>query len=201
MKIAVLASGGGTNLQAIIDSIENKYLKFSKIELVLSNNKNAYALERAEKNGLQTLYLNPKDFNSRDEYDQKIVEILKEKNIDLIVLAGYLRWISKYFVDSFKNKIINIHPSLLPSFKGLHAIEQAYEYGVKISGVTVHFVDETEDGGTIIAQEKIRIEDGESLESFEEKIHKIEHKLYPEVISLIEKNSISIKGRKANIKE
>lgn len=201
MKIAILASGGGTNLQAIIDNIENGNLKNCNIELVISNKKDAYALERARKNDIKDIFLNPKDYSTRDLYDQKIIEILKENDIDLVVLAGYLRWISKQFVENFKNKIINIHPSLLPSFKGLHGIEQAYNYGVKVSGVTVHFVDETEDGGEIIMQKEVLINEGDSLEAFEEKIHQVEHKIYPEVIGLFQKNKIEINGRRVKIKE
>lgn len=199
MKIAVLISGGGTNLQAIIDSIKSEIIKNVEIKLVLSNRKQAYGLERAKNNNIDSIYLNPKEYNSREDYDKKVVEILKENKIDLVVLAGYLRWISKDFVEAFKNKIINIHPSLLPSFKGLHAIEQAYEYGVKVTGVTVHFVDETEDGGSIILQEELIINNNDTLEEIEKEIHKIEHKIYPKVIQLLAEGKVKLEGRKTNI--
>ncbi len=184
MNIAVLASGNGTNFQAIIESIKKGEIENGIIKVLISNNKKAYALERAKKEGIEAIYINRKEYKSREEYDKKIVELLKERDIDLIILAGYMMWISKYFVDSFENKILNIHPSLLPAFKGLDAIKQAYDYGVKITGVSVHYVDETEDGGKIIEQEELRIKKGYTLEELEKEIHKIEHKLYPKVINL-----------------
>lgn len=199
MKIGILASGSGTNLQAIIDAIDKGDIKNAEIAVVISNKKTAFALERARKNGIKDIYLNKNDYKDRLEYDKKIVEILKEEKVELVILAGYLKWITEYFVETYKNKIMNIHPSLLPSFKGLHGIEQAYEYGVKVTGVTVHFVDETEDGGPIILQEEVRIEENDTLESVEEKIHKVEHRLYPKAIDLYIKNKILLEGRKVRI--
>lgn len=201
MKIGVLASGSGTNLQAIIDAIDNEIINDTEVAVVISNRKNAYALERARKNGIKDIYLNKNDFAGREEYDRKVVEILKEEGVDLVILAGYLRWITESFVNSFEGKIMNIHPSLLPSFKGLHGIEQAYEYGVKVTGVTVHFVDETEDGGPIILQEIVKIEEEDSIEMVEEKIHIVEHKLYPQAIELYRKGVLSIDGRKVKIEK
>lgn len=199
MKIGILASGSGTNLQAIIDAIDKGDIKNAEIAVVISNKKTAYALERARKNGIKDIYLNKNDYKDRLEYDKKIVEVLKEEKVELVILAGYLKWITEYFVEIYINKIMNIHPSLLPSFKGLHGIEQAYEYGVKVTGVTVHFVDETEDGGPIILQEEVRIEENDTLESVEEKIHKVEHRLYPKAIDLYIKNKILLEGRKVRI--
>lgn len=195
MKIGVLASGSGSNLQAIINAIESGEIKESSITVLICNRKEAYALERAKKHGIPAVYLNGKEFATREEYDRKVVEILKEHGVELVVLAGYLRWITPYFVESFKDKILNIHPSLLPSFKGLHGIEQAFEYGVKVTGVTVHFVDETEDGGAVIIQEAVMIENSDTLETLEEKIHKVEHKLYPYVIEAIRNGRVSKNGR------
>lgn len=199
MKIAILASGGGTNFQAIADSIKSGYLENVEIDLLISNRKSAYAMKRAENLEVESLYLNAKEFENRVEYDKKIIEILNDRGIELVVLAGYLRWISKEFVEAFENRILNIHPSLLPSFKGLHGIEQAYEYGVKQTGVTVHFVDETEDGGAIILQEVVEIEEGESLCSVEEKIHRVEHILYPKAIKLFSEGKLRMDGRKVNL--
>jgi phosphoribosylglycinamide formyltransferase 1 len=199
MNIGVLVSGSGSNLQAIIDSIEAGVIKDSCVKVVISNRREAYALERAKKHGIETVYLNGKEFGSRDEYDKKVVEILQERGIELVVLAGYLRWITPHFVESFKNRIVNIHPSLLPSFKGLHGIEQAFEYGVKVTGVTVHFVDETEDGGAVILQEPVIIEENETLETLEEKIHKVEHILYPKAIELLRSGKFTMTGRKVKI--
>lgn len=195
MKIGVLASGSGTNFQAIIDAIKADKISNSSIEILICNRKSAFALERAKMEGIEAVYLNGKEFETREEYDKKVVAVLKEKGVELVVLAGYLRWITPYFVESFRDKIINIHPSLLPSFKGLHGIEQAHEYGVKVTGVTVHFVDETEDGGAVIAQEPVIIENGESIEKLEEKIHAVEHKLYPYVIELINKGKVKKNNR------
>ncbi|BDU50551.1 phosphoribosylglycinamide formyltransferase [Haliovirga abyssi] len=201
MKIGVLISGSGTNLQAIIDSITQGIIKKSTIEVVVSNVKSAYGLERAKQAGIKAIYINSKEYNSREEYDKKIVEILKENGVELIILAGYLKWITPYFVNQYKNKILNIHPSLLPSFKGLHAIEKAYEYGVKMTGVTVHFVDESEDGGAIILQEGIRLDEGISLEKLEEQIHKVEHKLYPKAIEKFVTGKIKLEGRKVIVEK
>lgn len=199
MNIGVLVSGSGSNLQAIIDSIEAGVIKESSVKVVISNRREAYALERAKKYGIETVYLNGKDFATREEYDKKIVEILQERGIELVVLAGYLRWITSYFVEKFKNRILNIHPSLLPSFKGLHGIEQAFDYGVKVTGVTVHFVDETEDGGAVILQEPVIIEEKDTLETLEEKIHKVEHVLYPKAIELYRIGKLKMEGRKVKI--
>lgn len=199
MKIAVLASGNGSNLQAIIDAVKNKLITNCEIEMVISNKESAFALERARKENIKAIFLNPKSFQSKDAYDFEIVKLLKESKVDFVILAGYLKWITPYFVESFRNKILNIHPSLLPSFKGLHGIEQAFDYGVKTTGVTVHFVDETEDGGAVILQEPVVIGEGETLEQLEEKIHKVEHILYPKAINLLVNNKLEITGRKVTL--
>lgn len=201
MKIAVLASGSGTNLQAIIDSVKANKIENCEIVVVISNKESAFALERARKEGIEAVYVNYKEFNSREDYDKRIVDIMKEKGVGLVILAGYLKWITPYFVESFRNRILNIHPSLLPSFKGLEGIEQAFNYGVKVTGVTVHFVDETEDGGAIILQENVRIEEEDTLEKLAEKIHKVEHRLYPEAINLFIKGRLKIEGRKVKIEK
>jgi len=200
MKIGILASGNGSNLQAIIDSINKGYLQNAEISIVISDNENAYALKRSKDNNIKNLYINKKEYKTRIEYDTKIVEVLKEEKIELVILAGYLRWISEYFVNEYRGRIMNIHPSLLPSFKGLNAIEKAYNYGVKITGVTVHFVDETEDAGPIILQETIIINENMSLEKLEEEIHKIEHKLYPKAIDLFIKDKLYIENKKVFIR-
>ena len=200
MKIGILASGNGSNLQAIIDSINKGYLQNAEISIVISDNENAYALKRSKDNNIKNLYINKKEYKTRIEYDTKIVEVLKEEKIELVILAGYLRWISEYFVNEYRGRIMNIHPSLLPSFKGLNAIEKAYNYGVKITGVTVHFVDETEDAGPIILNETIIINENMRLEILEEEIHKIEHRLYPKAIDLFIKDKLSIENKKVVIK-
>lgn len=200
MKIAVLASGSGSNLQAIIDNIKSGNLKNCEISVVISNKESAYALERARKAGIEAVYVNYKDYPSREDYDKRIVEIMKAKGVELVVLAGYLKWITPYFVNAFRNSILNIHPSLLPSFKGLEGIKQAFDYGVRVTGVTVHFVDETEDGGAVILQEAVQIEKSDTLETLAEKIHKVEHKLYPLAIQYFIDGKLAIDGRKVIIK-
>jgi len=197
-KIAVFCSGKGTNLQAIIDAVKTGRLKVS-IALVISDNKNAYALSRAKKAGIKNVFIDPNNFLDKAAFEARIIEELKKEKIDLIVLAGFMRILSTGFVKNFKNKIINIHPALLPAFKGAHAIKDAFLYGVKVTGVTVHFVDEKTDHGPIILQEAIRIEEKDTLESLEARIHKIEHKIYPQAIRLFAQGKLVIKDRKVRI--
>ncbi|MCX5666368.1 MAG: phosphoribosylglycinamide formyltransferase, partial [Candidatus Omnitrophica bacterium] len=148
INIAVLVSGSGTNLQAIIDSVSKGYIP-AKIAFVLSDKKKAFALERAKKSGIETITLDKNDYKTREDFDIEIVRHLKKKNVELVVLAGFMRILSPYFIKEYKNKIINVHPALLPSFKGSHGIKDALDHGVKVTGVTVHFVDEELDGGPI----------------------------------------------------
>ena len=198
INIAVFVSGNGTNLQAITDAIRKKTLKVN-LALVISDNNQAYALIRAKKAGIKNIFINPNNFTSKEDFEKEIVKYLKQEKIDLIILAGFMRILSKHFVRAYKNKILNIHPSLLPSFKGSYGIRDAFNYGVKITGVTVHFVDEKMDHGPIILQEVIKINEKDTLKSLEEKIHKIEHKLYPEAIKLVSIGKIKIKGRKVEV--
>jgi len=199
MNIAVFVSGSGTNLQAIIDGVAKGEIK-AKIALVVSDNKDAYALTRAKNAGIETFVLSPKGFKSREDYDKKIIEELKKRNVNLVVLAGFMRLLSLHFVSQYENKIINIHPALLPSFKGTHGIKDAFEYGVKRTGVTVHFVDAKLDRGPIILQEAVDVEEDDTLDTLEEKIHKIEHKLYPKAIKLFVEGKLKVESRKVKIK-
>ena len=200
MNIAVFVSGNGTNLQAIIDEISQGKIK-AKIALVVSDNKDAYALTRAKKAGIETFVLSPKGFKTREDYDKEIIKELEKRNVGLVVLAGFMRLVSSYFVRQYKNKIFNVHPALLPSFKGTHGIKEAFEYGMKSTGITVHFVDDELDHGPIILQETVKIKENDTLETLEERIHKIEHKLYPEAIKLFTEGKLKIEGRKVRIKE
>ena len=200
MNIAVFASGNGTNLQAIIEAISSRDIKNCNIALLVSNNKDAYALTRARKAKIETFVLSHKDFNSREDYDKEIIKELKKRNVELVVLAGFMRLISSYFVNEYRNKIINIHPSLLPAFKGTHGIKDAFESGVKTTGVTVHFVDDELDHGPIILQESVPIEKGDTLKSLEERIHKTEHKLYPKAIGLFIEGKLKVEDQKVRIK-
>ena len=197
-RIAVFASGFGSNLQALID-YNNKHGLNGDIVLVFSNNKDAFALVRAKKNNIKAVFMDPTRYSSREKYDSKIIEMLEEEKIDLVVLAGYMLLLSQEFVHRFKNKILNIHPALLPSFKGTHGIKDAYRYGVKVTGVTVHFVDEDLDSGPIILQEAFPIDPDDSVEELEEKIHKVEHKIYPEAVKYFCEDRLEIDGRRVKI--
>jgi len=200
MNIAVLVSGSGTNLQAIIDRVTKGEIK-AKIALVVSDNKDAYALTRAKTAGIETFVLSPEGFKSREDYDKEILKELKKKEVELVVLAGFMRLVSSHFVSQYKNKIINIHPALLPSFKGTHGIKDAFEYGVKRTGVTVHFVDRELDHGPIILQEAVEIKENDTIDTLEKKIHEIEHKLYPKAIKLFVKGKLKVESRKVKIKQ
>ena len=195
MNIAVLCSGNGTNLQAIIDNVKIGYIP-AGIKLVISDKKEAFALERARKAGIETITLDKKDYKNREEFDKNIVKHLKKNNIGLVVLAGFMRLLGPHLIREYKNKIMNIHPALLPSFKGTHGIKDALDYGVKITGVTVHFVDEHLDNGSIILQKYVDIRDDDTEEILLERIHKEEHKIYPEAIKLFVEGKLKIEGRK-----
>ena len=199
INIGVLASGRGTNLQAIIEAIKEGKVE-GRISIVISDNPDAHALERAEQNNIETEYINFKSFKNREDYDKEIMECLKEKDIDLVVLAGYMRILSSYFIKMYKNRIMNIHPALLPSFPGLHAQRQAVEYGVKISGCTVHFVNEGVDSGPVILQKAVEVKDNDTEESLAERILKEEHQIYPRAIQLFCQGRLIIKDRKVFIK-
>jgi len=199
INIGVLASGRGTNLQAIIEAIKEGKIE-GRISIVISDNRDAFALKRVEQHNIETRYINFKEFKTREDYDKKIMECLKEKDVDLVVLAGYMRILSPYFIRTYKNKIINIHPALLPSFPGLHAQRQAVEYGVKISGCTVHFVNEGVDSGPVILQKAVEVKDNDTEESLAERILKEEHQIYPRAIQLFCQGRLIIKDRKVFIK-
>lgn len=198
ISLAVLVSGNGTNLQAIIDSIEAGGLD-AKIKIVLSNNANAYAIERAKKHRIPTFIITDSHFQTREDSDRHLVEILKSHSIDLVVLAGFMRLLTPVLIKSFPMRIINIHPALLPAFPGLHAQKKAVEYGAKFSGCTVHFVDEGVDTGPIIIQAVVPLDDNDTEETLSKKIQKEEHRIYPQAIRLIAEARLDIKGRKVII--
>ena len=196
-NVAVLISGNGSNLQAIID-------KFQKDELVnvccvVSNKKDAYGLVRAEKAKIDHYFIDNKNFSSREEFEQAIINILNKYEPDLVVLAGFMRILSELFVNKYKNKLINIHPSLLPKYKGLDTHRKVLENQDDYHGVTVHFVDNTLDGGPILAQTRTPVET-QDIKELEEKIHELEHKIYPEVIKDIAQKQIYVLNGKV-IKE
>ena len=195
LRLGVLVSGRGTNLQAIIDSInEGKLL--AEIVIVISDNPKAMALERAKIANIPTAYVKP---GKKSEFEREIIRILEENKVDLIVLAGFMRILSADFVSRFPLRIINIHPSLLPSFPGLEAQRQALEYGVKITGCTVHFVNEIVDGGPIILQEAVPVYDDDTVESLSARIMEKEHKILVEAIRLFGENRLKVVGRRVFI--
>jgi len=196
MNFAVLASGRGGNLLAIIKAAKAGKIN-ADLKIVISDKKDAYALVHASQEGIAALYINPKDFPDRESFDRAVVERLHEFGVDFVVLAGYMRLVSFYFIQQYPNKILNIHPSLLPSFKGMHAIKEAFDYGAKITGPTVHIVTEAMDDGPIVLQEPVSIDSKDTLESLEEKIHQAEHRIYPQAIDLFARGKIKIEGRKA----
>lgn len=198
-KIAVFASGNGSNFQFLIDAENNGELA-GEISLLISDKQNAFVIERAENAGIPTFSFNPKEYGTKDKYESIIVEILKEHKIDLIVLAGYMRLVGSTLLNSYSSKIINLHPSLLPSFQGKDAIGQAIDYGVKYTGVTVHFVDEGMDTGPIIKQKVVPIYESDTVETLTEKIHLVEHNLLLEVANLILCDKLTINKRKVCVK-
>ncbi|HHT45887.1 MAG TPA: phosphoribosylglycinamide formyltransferase [Firmicutes bacterium] len=200
MKLAVLASGNGSNLQAIIDGTEKGEID-ARVVLVISDKKDAYALERARKHRIEACYLDPKKYAGREDYDRAVISLIKERDVGLVILAGYMRLLSPVFISAFPGRIMNIHPSLLPSFPGLEGVGQALRYGVKVSGCTVHFVDENLDTGPVILQEAVPVYDNDTEESLHQRIHDVEHRLYPKAIQLFVKGKISLEGRKCIIHE
>ncbi len=197
-KIGVLVSGGGTNLQAIINSINNGFIKNAKIETVVSNKDNVFALERAKNNNIETKVIKVKDFDNKQLYEQALIKYLKEKDLDLIVLAGFMVILSKEFVNSFENKIINIHPSLIPAFcgegyYGLKVHQGALDRGVKITGATVHFVTEEADAGPIILQKEVFVKDDDTKETLQKRVmEEAEWIILPQAINLILNKQIKI---------
>jgi len=183
-NIAVFASGNGSNFQSLVDAEKNGALA-GTIKLLVSDKPQSFVIERAKKEQIPFYSFNPKEFDSKDAYESLIVNLLREKEIDLIILAGYMRLVGKTLLTAFSNKIINLHPSLLPSFPGKDAIGQALNYGVKYTGVTVHFVDEGMDTGPIIQQKVIPIDQDETIDSLTNKVHKIEHALLLDTVNLL----------------
>ena len=198
MNIAVFASGRGTNFMAVARAIKKGALT-AHLALLVCDNSSAPVIAKAKRSKVKVALVERKDFASGEDFENKIIQHLEESHIDLIVLAGFMRMLSPRLVGRYQNKIINIHPALLPSFKGAEGISDAFAYGVKVTGVTVHFVDEEMDHGPIIAQAPVKIDEADTLERLEAKIHKVEHKLYPLAIKLIVDGKVVSEGRKARI--
>lgn len=198
LRLGVLVSGRGSNLQSILDAQKDGRIDASVV-VVLSNKKDAYALERAKAHDVPVFGFDPQEFDSKEQYEGKLLEIIHEYQVDVILLAGYMRVLSPYFIREARLPIINIHPSLLPAFPGLHAQQQALDYGVRYSGCTIHFVDEGVDSGPVIAQAVVPVYADDTKKSLSERILQEEHRLYPEVIRLLCANRIYCQGRKVII--
>lgn len=198
LKIAVLVSGGGTNLQAVIDGIAAGSITNAEVSLVISNNKNAFALERGRRNGIESLCISPRDYENRNEFHKTLLKLLEDRDIDLVVLAGYLIVISEAMIQTYRNRIINIHPSLIPSFcgtgyYGLKVHEKALERGVKVTGATVHFVDEGTDTGPIILQKPVPVEQGDTPKTLQQRVmEQAEWQILPKAIDLIANGKVKV---------
>lgn len=206
-NIVVLVSGGGTNLQALIDAQNRGEIKSGKITCVISSNPNAYALTRAENNGIETAVIRRKDYDEFDKYDEALTELLKSKNADLVVLAGFMTILGKGVIRAFENRIINIHPALIPSFcgegyYGLRVHEEALKKGVKVTGATAHFVNEVCDGGPIIIQKAVEVKDGDTPEILQKRVmEQAEWKILPGAVALFCEDKIKVTGNKTVIQD
>ena len=207
LKIAVLVSGGGTNLQAIIDKIAEGVITNTEIAVVISNNKNAYALERAKQAGIEAVCVSPKDYENREQVNQEFLKTLDSYQVDLVVLAGFLVVIPPAMIQKYENRIINIHPSLIPSFcgtgyYGLKVHEGALARGVKVTGATVHFVDEGTDTGPIILQKAVEVQNGDTPEILQRRVmEQAEWEILPRAIHLIANGKVTVKDKKAVVEE
>jgi phosphoribosylglycinamide formyltransferase-1 len=199
-RIGVLLSGRGSNFRAILENIKKGYIKDAEIAVVISDKPDAEGLKYAKQEDIPAFFIDIKEFQNREKYEEKIINILKEYNVALVVLAGYMKIIGENFVKNFKNRIMNIHPALLPSFPGLHSQRKAIKYGVRYSGCTVHFVDEKMDHGPIILQAIVPVFQKDTEESLSIRILKEEHKIYSEAIKLFFEKKLRIDGRKVYIK-
>lgn len=198
LRIGILASGRGSNFQSIIDAVEAGCVK-AELKVLITDNPAAFAVERAKKHGIEHIIMRPNQFTSRNDYFVAIAKELKSRDVGLVALAGFMRIAGKPLIDAYRNRIMNIHPALLPSFPGLHGQQQAHDYGVKISGCTVHFVDEGMDTGPIIIQAAVPVRDEDTEETLSERILKFEHKIYPEAIRLFSEGRLRVVGRKVMI--
>lgn len=202
LNIGVLISGSGSNLQSLIDHIEEGTLD-AKISLVVSSRPDAYGIERAKKAGIPVLVMNREAYADTAAANQRIADALKEAGAEYVIMAGYMRMVTSEILDAYPDRVVNLHPALLPSFKGAHAIEDAYNFGVKVTGVTVHFANADYDKGPIIAQRAVEVREGESIDALEARIHAAEHELYPHVVQLLAEGRVSVDGqtRKVRIAE
>lgn len=202
LNIGVLISGSGSNLQSLIDHIQEGTLN-ARISLVVSSRPDAYGIERAKKAGIPVLVLNREVYADVAAANKRIADALKEAGAEYVVMAGYMRMVTAEVLDAFPDRVVNLHPALLPSFKGAHAIQDAFDFGVKVTGVTVHFANADYDKGPIIAQRAVEVREGDTVEALEARIHAVEHELYPHVVQLLAEGRISVDAatRKVRIAE
>jgi phosphoribosylglycinamide formyltransferase-1 len=198
IRLGVLISGRGSNLQSIIDASKEGEIG-AEIAIVISDKKDAYGLVRAKENDIPALFLSPKDYKKREDFDEKVVEELNKYKVDLVLLAGFMRIVTSALIEPFRNRIMNIHPALLPSFPGLDAQKQALEHGVRFSGCTVHFVEEGMDEGPIIIQAVVPVMDNDTVDSLSERILKYEHKIYPIAVQLFAEKRLKVEGRRVKV--
>lgn len=197
--IAVLCSGQGTNLQAILNALRARRLR-AKLAIVIADRRDAVALIRAKRAGLATAFVNPRDFSTREEFDRRLIEILDPYRVRLVCLAGFMRILSPRFVRRFRWRILNIHPALLPAFPGANAIRDALAWGAKVTGVTVHLVDAQVDHGPILLQEAVAIRPADTEGTLLERVHRVEHRLYPRAIALMLSGKVRVRGRRVLIR-
>lgn len=198
MRFGVLVSGGGTNLQAIIDACAAGEVA-GEVAVVISNRAGVLALERAERAGIAAVHIDPKAHADRDAYDHAVRETLEAHAVDYVVMAGYMKLLGAEVLGAFPMRVLNIHPALLPSFPGAHGIRDAFEYGVKVTGVTVHFASEVFDEGPIIAQEAVLVLETDTLDELESRIHEVEHRLYPAALAALSEGRVAVEGRRVRI--
>jgi len=196
VAVAVFASGNGSNLEALLEA----QARFSyRVVLVISDNPDAYALHRARRHGVEALCLQPRDYSSRNQHDAALAEACLTRSVKVIALAGYMRMVGEPLLKAYPYRILNIHPALLPSFPGTHGVEDALNYGVKVTGCTVHLVDAGMDTGPIMLQEAVAVADDDTVESLHNKIHQLEHRLYPRALDLVCRGSFKLEGRRCII--
>lgn len=198
IALGVLVSGSGTNLQAILDSIGRGELDAS-VKLVVSSNPTAYGLTRASEAGISTLAMDISEYDDPIAADRKIASALEEAGVEYVAMAGYMRMIGEPLLEAFPDRIVNLHPAILPSFPGAHGIADAFDYGVKVTGITVHFANADMDAGPIIAQRAVPVEEDDTMETLEQRIHDAEHELYPQVLQLIAQGKVHVEGNKVHI--